>query len=165
VKEITMFPAKVSRATAATLSCLCLCVGLSALARGVSAAPSRVPANTGTTKLAFAAQEWLDVGLEVNGVRVDRLKLHRPGTVAGMLVKHDEANRGKVVVTNGTDRKVSPAIAVAVFDEEGHLLAAANTGARTKVADPGETVEMDIHFGGVFRFIENGATIYVSIEY
>ena len=136
-----------------------------AIAMPAVSAPTRVQANTGTAKLAFAAHEWLDVDLDVNGVRVDRLKLHRPGRIPGMLVKHDEANRGRVVVTNTTDARVSPSLAMAVFDDEGHLLAAANTGARTKTIDPGETVEMEVHLGGVFRFIEDGTSLYVSLEF
>ncbi len=134
-------------------------------AASASAVEPDVPADTGTARVAFAAREWLDVGLDVNGVSVDRLKLHRPGKVRGLLVRHDEANRGWIVVTNGTDRRIAPAIAVAVFDADGHLLAAANTGARLRTLRPGQTAELDIHFGGVFRYIENGATLYVSLEY
>lgn len=139
-------------------------VGL-ACASAASAGRTTVPANTGTSKVAFASSEWLDIGLDVNGVTVDRLKLRRPGALKGLVVRHDEANRGKVVVTNHTDVEVQPALALAVFSAEGHLLAAANTGARTKVIDAGETVEMDIHFGGVFRFLDEGAQLYVTLEY
>ena len=144
---------------------LALALVLAPALASADAAPTKVPANTGTTKIAFAEQEWLQVGLDVNGVKVDRLKLHRPGPMSGLLVKHEEANRGRLVVTNLRDTRISPAVAVAVFDEEGHLLAAANTGARNKVIDPGETVEMEIHFGGVFRFIGNGSQVYLSLEY
>ena len=146
---------------------LCLLVAL-ALAGGRTSAhadPTKLMADTGTAKIDFAAREWLDVGLDVNGVKVDRLQMRRPGKVTGLFTRHDEPNRGRIVITNGTDRKVMPAVAVAVFDGGGHLLAAANTGLRTKAVDPGETVEMELHFGGVFRHLDDGATLYVSLEY
>ena len=72
-------------------------------------------------------------------------------------LKDDEANRARMVVTNRTDRKVSPALALAIFDAEGRLLAAANTGARLKKIKPGVTAELDIHFGGVFRHLDRVA--------
>ena len=126
---------------------------------------AEVVANTGSTRIAFAAREWLDVGLDVNGLVVERLRLHQPGKVKGLLVSHDEANRGRLVLTNRTDRRIKPAVAVSIFDAEGRLLAAANTGIRTKGVNPGETEEMDLHFGGVFRYIERGAWLYVALEY
>src|SRR5205814_5969163 len=116
-------------------------------------APATVMADTGTAKIPFATREWIDVGLNVNGVTVDRVRFHRPGKITGLLTKHDEANHGDVVLTNGTDKKINPALAVAVFDKDGHLLAAANTGLRLKSLKPGETATMDLHFGGVFRYI------------
>ena len=123
------------------------------------------PATTGTTRVAFAAREWLDVDLDVHGVSVDRLKLHQPGKVKSLFTKHDEANRGRLAVTNSTDRNVHPAVAIAIFDAEGRLLASANTGKRIWAIKPGRTEELDIHFGGVFRYIGRGAFIYVTVEY
>jgi hypothetical protein len=136
-----------------------------ALALLPAAHAAEVPADTGTTKVEFTPKEWVDVGLSVHGVTVDRVKLHPAGPMTSLMLKHDEPNRGRVVVTNGTDRRVSPAIAIAVFDAGGNLLAAANTGIRIRSLDPGESREMDIHFGGVFRHIEQGRTLYVSLEY
>lgn len=124
-----------------------------------------VQANTGTMRLDFTPREWLDVGLSVNGVIVDRVKLHPPGKMTSLMVKHDTANRGTIVLTNKTPVLVHPAVAIAVFDEEGRLLAAANTGARLKGIKPGETKELEIHFGGVFRHLERGRVLYVSAEY
>jgi hypothetical protein len=144
---------------------LVLLLALLALAAPAAAAPDDVVANTGTTKLDFTPREWLDVGLEVNGVTVDRLKLHPAGRVTSLMLKHDEANRGTIVVTNATKVVVSPSLAVAVFDAEGRLLAAANTGVRLKSLKPGETKELEIHFGGVFRHLEKGRVLYVSLEY
>lgn len=132
---------------------------------GSPARAAEVVANTGSARIRFAAREWLDVGLDVNGVRIDRVRLHPPGRVKGLFTKHQEANRGRLVLTNATDRNVSPAVAVAVFDAEGHLLAAANTGLRNQTLRPGESEEMDIHFGGVFRHVEDADFIYLSLEY
>ena len=123
------------------------------------------PATTGTTRIAFAAREWLDVDLDVHGVTVDRLKLHQPGKVKSLFTKHEEANRGKIAVTNTTDRAVHPAVAIAIFDAEGRLLASANTGKKVWAIKPGVTEELDIHFGGVFRYMERGAWIYITVEY
>ena len=101
----------------------------------------------------------------MHGVSVDRIKLHQPGKVKSLFTKHEEANRGRIAVTNGTDRNVHPAVAVAVFGAEGRLLASANTGKKVFAIKPGVTSELEIHFGGVFRHIERGAWIYVTVEY
>jgi hypothetical protein len=123
------------------------------------------PASTGTIRLPFAAREWLDVDLDVHGVSVDRLKLRQARAVKSLFLSHDEANRGQIAVTNGTDRKIHPSVAVAVFDGEGRLLAAANTGKKVFAIKPGVTKELDIHFGGVFQHIGRGAWLYVTLEY
>ena len=123
------------------------------------------PEAQGTVRIAFSAREWLDLDLDAHGVRVDRIKLHQPGKVKSLFTKHEEANRGRVVITNGTDRNVHPAVAIAVFDDEGRLLACANTGKKVFAVKPGVTKELEIHFGGVFRHLERGAWIYVTLEY
>jgi hypothetical protein len=148
------------RPTLATLALAVSLVALPALAEEKAA-----PANTGTTKVDVTPLEWLTVGLNVNGLTVDRLKLHPAGKMTSLVLKHDAANRGKVVLTNGTDRRVYPALAMAVFDGEGRLLAAANTGVRQTGLEPGQTKEFEIHFGGVFRHMAEGRTLYVSLEY
>jgi hypothetical protein len=150
---------------AVTVALTLLVVATLGLAPGGPVRAAEVVANTGSARIGFAAREWLDVGLDVNGVRIDRLRLHPPGGVKGLLTRHQEANRGRLVLTNGTDRNVKPAVAVAVFDADGHLLAAANTGLRNRTLRPGETEEMDIHFGGVFRHVERADYIYLSLEY
>jgi hypothetical protein len=137
-----------------------------ALAEGAGAAnDADHPASTGTVRIAFAAREWLDVDLDVHGVSVDRIKLHQPGKVKSLFTKHEEANRGRLAVTNGTDRNVHPAVAIAVFDEEGRLLASANTGKKHFAIKPGVTKELEIHFGGVFRHLERASWLYVTLEY
>ena len=65
---------------------------------------------------AATLQQWLDVGLDVHGVMLDRLKLHQPGKIKSLFTKHSEANRGHVVVTNSTGKKVYPSVAVAIFE-------------------------------------------------
>ena len=65
---------------------------------------AEVVANTGSTRIRFAAREWLNVGLDVNGVRVDRIKLHDPKRIKGLFTKHEQANRGRIVVSNPTER-------------------------------------------------------------
>ncbi len=133
------------------------------LARPAVAADA--PASTGTTRVEVSTDEWIPVRLSVHGVTVDRVRLQRPGKLTRLVLKHDEANRGRIVVTNDTRVRVTPAVAIAIFDAEGRLLSAANTGARTKVLDPGETRELDIHFGGVFRNLGAASVAYVSLEY
>jgi hypothetical protein len=134
--------------------------------RSASPPPAEeVLANTGTTRVAFGTSEWLDVGLDVNGVIVDRVKLRRAGAITSLFLKHDEANRGKVVVRNTTSLDVEPALALAVFDKDGHLVGAANTGLRLRTLKAGEMREMDIHLGGVFRHLDEGESLYVSLEY
>jgi len=138
---------------------------LALLGLGPVASAEERDANTGTTRIASEASEWLDVGLDVNGVEVDRIRLHQAGKIKRLFMQHDEANRGSIVVTNRTNVAVHPAVAVAVFDAEGRLLAAANTGKKLISLKPGVSDELDIHFGGVFRHIEDGAFLYVSLEY
>lgn len=150
---------------AAALSVLATLPVLAEDAAPAETAAEPVIANTGSARVEFAAREWLDVGLDVNGVRVDRLQLREANKFQRFFTKNDEANRGRLWITNRTKYAVSPALAVAVLDKEGRLLAAANTGARTRHVEPGASIEMELKFGGVFRHIELGDYILVSIEY
>jgi len=146
-------------------SLLAILLAVPAAFAGDKAPADDALANTGTTRVAFGTSEWLDVGLDVNGVIVDRVKLHRANAVTSLFIKHDEANRGKVVVRNTTDRDIEPALALAVFDKEGHLVAATNTGLRQRTLQAGDMREMEIHLGGVFRHLAEGDSLYVSLEY
>jgi hypothetical protein len=123
------------------------------------------PADTGTARVDFEADRWVEVDLDVHGVHVDRLNLHAPRGLSGLLTKHQEANRGSVVVTNTTETSVNPSLAIAVFDKEGHLLAAGNTGLSLRALKPGQSREIDVHLGGVFRHLDAGATAYISLEF
>ena len=127
--------------------------------------PVVVPANTGTAKVDFHDGEWVKVGLDVNGVRVERVELHAPRGLTGLLTRHQEANRARVLVSNGTSVAISPSLALAVFDGEGHLLAAGNTGLEGRQLKPGDYREMELHLGGVYRHLNAGAVVYVSLEY
>ena len=127
--------------------------------------PVVVPANTGTAKVDFQDGEWVKVGLDVNGVRVERVELRAPRGLTGLLTRHQEANRGRVLVSNGTDEVVTPSLAIAVFDSEGHLLAAGNTGLAGRPLKPGQYREMELHLGGVYRHLNAGALVYISLEY
>jgi hypothetical protein len=127
--------------------------------------PVVVPANTGTAKVDFVDGEWVKVGLDVNGVRVERVQLRAPKGLTGLLTRHQEANRGRVLVSNGTDGSITPSLAMAVFDAEGHLLAAGNTGLAGRSLKPGQYREMEVHLGGVYRHLNAASLVYISLEF
>lgn len=127
--------------------------------------PVVIPANTGTAKVDFIDGEWVKVGLDVHGVRVERVQLRAPKGLTGLLTRHQEANRGRVLVSNGTDESITPSLAIAVFDGEGHLLAAGNTGLAGRPLKPGQYREVDLHLGGVYRHLNAGALVYISLEF
>ena len=62
---------------------LALSAALAVLSTAHRPVDAQVLATTGTKRIAFAEREWLEVGLDVQGVTVDRLKLHLPGKVKG----------------------------------------------------------------------------------
>ena len=127
--------------------------------------PRSEMANTGTAKVDFKDGEWVKVGLDVHGVRVERLILHAPRGMNALMIRHDEANRVKLTVLNDTDVNIEPSIAIAVFDAEGRLLAAGNTGLSIRTLKARAYRDVEVHLGGVYRHLDTAATVYVTLEY
>ena len=140
-------------------------VGASSPLSAAGTSPATPLANTGTARVDFKPSDWMKVDLDVHGVRVERILLKRPTGVTGLVTRHQEANRVTVTILNGSDRDIEPSVAVAAFDDEGHLLAAGNTGLSIKTLKAGQFREVVVHLGGVYRHLGEASTVYVTLEY
>lgn len=140
-------------------------VGAPSPLSAADASPATPPANTGTARVEFKPSDWMKVDLDVHGVRVERILLKAPKGMTGLVTRHQEANRVTVTILNGRDRDIEPSVAVAAFDDEGHLLAAGNTGLSIKTLKAGQFREVEVRLGGVYRHLAEASTVYVTLEY
>jgi hypothetical protein len=129
----------------------------------LAAAPLSAPLSM--EKYPFEAGKWIHLGMEMDDVRIEDVKFHKPHKLKGLLARHDKPNRATVVARNAGNRPVDMGVAVAVFREDGTLLAAGNSGATIGVLQPGERHEFDIAFHSVFRQIDEAAWFLISVEF
>lgn len=125
--------------------------------------PALAVAASGTMRASFVKDRPAVVDVAMDGIRVadyhfDRLtrgddKLFKVG--GGPSIVFDVKNEG-------TEKK-DFAIAVALFDGEGHLVGAA-TGSHSGKLDPGETKEVKVVFHGVSRDVHRAATMFMTLE-
>ena len=129
----------------------------------LAAAP--LPAPLLMEKFPFEAGTWIHLALEMEEIRIEDVKFHKPRKMKGLLTRHDKPNRATVVARNVGSRPVDIGIAIAVFREDGKMVAAGNSGATIGVLQPGERHEFGIAFHSVFRQIDEADYFLISIEF
>ena len=132
-------------------------------ALGLAALAAPVQAKLKTEEHPFQANQWIAVGMDLDGILVDNVQFHQPKRLEGFVSRHHKPNRATVILQNKTSHKVKVGIAIAIFDEEGNMLGAGN-GHRWLAVGPGKRHQFYIEFKGVFREIDKGATFYITVE-
>ena len=132
------------------------------LASLISSLP--LSAKIGSAKIIFQADRWIPVALEVDGVVIEKIKFSSPPKIRKLITKHDKPNWVKVKVVNTGPHKADAGVAVALFDKEGNLLAAGNSGTSIGALRPGEKHNFKIHFVGVFRELDKAKYVIIALE-
>lgn len=156
-----MIPARTTtgRRNALRLALATLLVGAASM--GAHTAHARLE----TGRYPFEVGRWIHLTMELGDVRVEDIKFHRPVKWKGVLLRHDKPNRATIVVRNTGAERLDVGVAVAVFREDGTLIAAGNSGPTLGVLQPGERHELDIAFHSVWREIDQGDYFLITAEY
>lgn len=99
---------------------------------------------------------WTENGITVKQISWDLGSVVRPTRLS--------TTRARVRVDNDSTVDVVPGIAVAVFDEENHLIAAGDGGVKVGDLNKGSRDEFTVSFAHVFRNLDKAKYFYVTVE-
>lgn len=96
-----------------------------------------------------------------NGITVKQLKFD-----LGSVVKPSRLSTARAIVRVDNDSPVDvvPAIAIAIFDADNHLIAAGDAGVKIGDLNKGKRDEFLINFSHVFRNLDQAKYFYVTVE-
>jgi len=99
---------------------------------------------------------WTESGITVKQIAWDLGSVVKPTRMS--------TSRAHVRVDNDSTVDVVPGIAVAVFDEENHLIAAGDGGVKVGDLNKGARDNFTITFAHVFRNLDRAKYFYVTVE-
>jgi hypothetical protein len=124
-----------------------LVVGVALLVVGVCTATH---AGTISKKFAWQNEQWIPVGLSSEGITVKEVRFEVEGGIHWNPLRAGRGPQAFVQVKNESDHAMRLALAVALFDADGSLIAATESG-HIGVLDPGEDDEIKMTFREVKR--------------
>ena len=122
-----------------------------------------VRAETIATTIKWDNEKWIPVNLTAEGVQIREVRFAVEGGIHWNPLRAGIGPQAFVEVKNTSDREMKMAVAVALFDEKGSLLAAtesSNIGA----LDPGEAKEIKMTFREVKRKFFEAKTAQIALE-
>ena len=115
-----------------------------------------------TKRFDWAPQDGIQVlNWSVDGITVKQVVFDLGTVVKPLRVS---TARARIRVDNDSDRDVVPGVAVAVFDEENHLIAAGDAGVKVGDLGRGQRDEFTINFSHVFRNLDRAKYFYLTVE-
>ena len=107
----------------------------------------------------------LETGITTDfGLRLDSVYFDLPVKTSGRLTLTDYPVNAVIAVSNTTDAALKVALAVALFDDEGRLLAVASGGSKLGWIKPGRQRSFTLIFDGVFSEAFRATTFQISAE-
>jgi len=100
--------------------------------------------------------DWTENGVTVKQIAFDMGTVVKPTRLS--------TARARVRVDNDSYVDVVPGVAVAVFDDQDHLVAAGDGGVKVGDLNKGARDEFTITFAHVFRNIDHAKYFYVTVE-
>ena len=122
-----------------------------------------VRAETVSTTIKWENEKWIPVNLTSEGVEIKDVRFAVEGGIHWNPLRAGIGPQAFVQVKNGSDHELKMAVAVALFDEKGGLVAAtesSNIGA----LDPGEAKEIKMTFREVKRRFFEAKTAQIALE-
>ena len=120
-------------------------------------------ADTVSKKVRFDAGETVPVKLVVEGIEIDTLRFSVEGGLKLNPFKTGRGPQAFLKVRNTGTRSLDFAIAVALYDEKGALIAASESNHLGDL-EPGEDGEIDVMFRYVKRKVYSAKTVEVVLE-
>jgi hypothetical protein len=128
----------------------------------VSAAAASVSAAVVTKRFDWTPQNglqtlnWTENGITVKQITWDMGSVVKPTRMS--------TSRAHVRVDNDSPVDVVPGIAIAVFDEENHLIAAGEGGVKVGDLNKGARDDFTVTFAHVFRNLDKAKYFYLTVE-
>jgi hypothetical protein len=122
-----------------------------------------VRAETVSTTIKWDNEKWIPVNLTAEGIEIKEIRFAVEGGIHWNPLRAGIGPQAFVKVTNAADHEMKLAVAVALFDDKGGLLAAtesSNIGA----LDPGQAKEIKMPFRDVKRKFFEAKTAQVALE-
>jgi len=99
---------------------------------------------------------WSENGITVKQISFDTGTVVKPTRLS--------TARARVRVDNDSYVDVVPGVAVAIFDDQDHLVAAGDGGVKVGDLNKGARDEFTVTFAHVFRNIDHAKYFYVTVE-
>jgi len=134
---------------------LSLCVALSLLA---------LPALADVVTKKF---DWQPVGgiqkvaMDNNDIAISQIKFDLGDTIAP--IRRSSA-KAKVRVDNNSERDQEVGVAIAIFDDQGNMLAAGSGGNKFGELNKGDREEFTVSFPYVYRNLKNARSFLITLE-
>jgi hypothetical protein len=114
------------------------------------AASTALHAATTSKKFTWESEQWIPVNLSAEGVSIKEIRFEVEGGIHWNPLRAGKGPQAFVQVRNDSDHEMKFAVAVALFDSEGSLIAATESG-HIGALDPDETAEVKMTFREVKR--------------
>jgi hypothetical protein len=108
-------------------------------------------------------EKWIPLNLESEGVEIKEIRFQVEGGVNFNPLRAGKGPQAFMPVKNTTDHKMKLAVAIALFDDRGSLLAATEITYGGSL-DPGQTGELKMTFRDVKRRFFDASTAQVALE-
>jgi hypothetical protein len=108
-------------------------------------------------------EKWIPLNLASEGVEIKEIRFQVEGGVNFNPLRAGKGPQAFMPVKNTSDHKMKLAVAIALFDERGSLLAATEITYGGSL-DPGQTGELKLTFRDVKRRFFDASTAQVALE-
>ncbi len=120
-------------------------------------------AETVSRTIKWDNEKWIPVDLTTEGITVQQVRFAVEGGIHWNPLRAGIGPQAFVQLKNGSDHEMKAAIAVALFDDKGGLLAASDSST-VGALDPGESKEIKMTFREVKRKFFEAKTAQIALE-
>jgi hypothetical protein len=129
----------------------------------LAALMATVRAETVSTSIKWDNEKWIPVNITAEGVQIKEVRFAVEGGIHWNPLRAGIGPQAFVQVKNTADREMKMAVAVALFDEKGGLLAATESS-NIGSLDPGESKEIKMTFREVKRKFFDAKSAQIALE-
>jgi hypothetical protein len=122
-----------------------------------------VRAETVSKTIKWDNEKWIPVNLASEGIEIKEVRFAVEGGIHWNPLRAGIGPQAFVQVKNASDHEMKMAVAIALFDEKGGLLAATKTS-NIGALDPGEAKEIKMTFREVKRKFFEAKTAQIALE-
>jgi hypothetical protein len=122
-----------------------------------------VRAETVSKTIKWDNEKWIPVNLASEGIEIKEVRFAVEGGIHWNPLRAGIGPQAFVQVKNASDHEMKMAVAIALFDEKGGLLAATETS-NIGALDPGEAKEIKMTFREVKRKFFEAKTAQIALE-